>query len=245
MGRGIVDPIDDFREKNPPTHPELLEYLTDEFIKAKFDNKALLRLILNSSTYQRSSKPTASNKSDTSLYSHARLRRLTSEQMFDSILVATGRDNGMEGLALDKDSIAAKRGGKGYGKKGETIEWACDLPTPARQGTFMNTFNQPTRDQVVMQRDEAGSIPQALELLNGSTLNNAVRTSPTVGEMVSNKTSAAEIVAEVYLSTLSRYPTPAEVNYTTSVLKGAAPTKEWIEDVYWAVLNAREFAFNK
>jgi hypothetical protein len=63
--------------------------------------------------------------------------------------------------------------------------------------------------------------------------------------MMTAKTSAPEIVAEVYLSTLSRYPTPAEVNYTVSVLKGAAPTKEWAEDVYWAVLNAREFAFNK
>ncbi len=247
MGRGIVDPIDDFREKNPPTHPELLDYLADEFIKAKFDNKAILRLILNSSTYQRSSKPTASNKADTTLYSHARLRRLTSEQLFDSILVATGRENGLEGLALDKESIAGKKGGgkPGLAKKTEPIEWACDLPTPARQGTFMNTFNQPTREQIVMVRDESGSIPQALELLNGSTLNNAVRSSPTIAEMLQAKTSAAEIVAEVYLSTLSRYPTPAEVHYTTSVLKSGGPTKEWIEDVFWAALNAREFAFNK
>ncbi|HYF49148.1 MAG TPA: DUF1549 and DUF1553 domain-containing protein [Planctomycetota bacterium] len=248
MGRGIVDPIDDFREKNPPSHPELLDYLTDEFIKAKFDNKHVLRLILNSSTYQRSSKPTATNKSDTTLYSHTRLRRLSAEQLLDSVLIATGRESGLSDLSLEKD---AYRGGgkKKAGKRREAgsgdVQWAVDLPTPARQGTFLHSFNQPSREQIVPAREETGAITQALELLNGKALNDAVRSSPTIAELLQSKATAPQAVTELYLSALSRYPTAEEVRYTTSVLKGAAPTREWMEDVCWALLNAREFAFNK
>jgi hypothetical protein len=245
MGKGIVDPTDDFREKNPPSHPELLNYLADEFVKSKFDNHHVLKLIMNSSTYQRSSMPMGSNRSDKTFFSHARLRRMTAEQLFDSVLVATGRDNGMNSMRIDKASIQAQKGGKGYGARNEPVQWAVDLPTPARTGTFMNTFNQPTREQTTVTRDEAGSIPQALEFLNGNALNDAIRTSPRITQMIEEKLDPKTITTELYLSVLSRSPTSQEINFATTMLKSAVASREWIEDMYWALLNSREFTFVK
>jgi hypothetical protein len=244
MGRGIVDPVDDFRAKNPPTHPELLTYLAQEFVKAKFDNKEILRQIMNSNVYQRSSMPTASNRNDTTLYSHQRLRRMTAEQTFDSILVASGRDKGMAGTPVAE---IAGRLGKMAGGKGDPVEWAVDLPTPARVGTFMNTFNQPSREQTTTKRDDSGSIPQALEMLNGNTLNGPVRSSPLVRSIMDQKMNANQAVVEMYLAVLSRNPSNQEMTFCANAMSKAGPSeaKEVLEDLLWALLNAREFAFIK
>jgi len=98
QGRGIVHPVDDFRPKNPPSHPELLDYLAAELVNSKFDTKHVLRLILTSSAYERSSKSNSTNKADETLFSHRILRRMTAEQLYDSILVATGQAD--PGVAL-------------------------------------------------------------------------------------------------------------------------------------------------
>jgi hypothetical protein len=246
MGRGIVDPVDDFREKNPPSHPELLSYLTDEFIKAKFDNKFIIKLIMNSSTYQRSSTANASNKSDTTLYSHHRLRRMTAEQVFDSILVATGRENGIaDSRIFARNAPELKGKGPNAGAKKIEVQWAADLPTPARTGTFMNTFNQPNREQVQVSRDQDGSIAQALEMLNGRAINDAIRSSPVIADLLDRKMGSNEVITELYQSVLTRNPSTDEVGFATKLMKGGVVTREWIEDLYWALLNSREFMFVK
>ena len=242
MGHGIVDPIDDFREKNAPSHPELLDYLTDEFIKAKFDNQHILKLIFNSSTYQRSTIPTTANRADTTLYSHMKLRRLSAEAMFDSVLVATGHDNGLEGMNLDIKSLAQKAR---YVDKKQEMQWAADLPTPARTGSFMNLFNQPNREQTTVKRDEAGSISQALELMNGRTINDAVRNSPMAANLITEKATPQQAITELYLSVLSRQPSVRELNFLGSTTKNGTVTREWIDDTYWSLLNSREFTFIK
>ncbi|MCW8130819.1 MAG: DUF1549 domain-containing protein [Planctomycetota bacterium] len=250
FGRGIVDPVDDFREKNPPTHPELLKFLADEFVRAKFDNKALIKLILTSSTYERSSVPTASNKEDTQYYSHYRIRRMTAEQIFDSILVATGRTDGLAELGKPRQAVQAMDAGggrKGGAPKGAKVDWAVDLPTPARNGTFMNLFNQPDREQIVTERDRSGSISQALELLNGQAINGAVQAKPGTlsRELLDAKKDGIAIATELYLSTLSRYPTKQELDVAKIVLRGAPPEEQTVEDFHWALLNTREFMFVK
>ncbi len=242
MGHGIVDPIDDFREKNAPSHPELLDYLTDEFIQSKFDNQHVLRLIFNSSTYQRSTIPTTNNRSDATLYSHMKLRRMSAEEMFDSILVATGHDNGLEGMTLDIKSLAQKAR---YTDKKQEMLWAADLPTPARTGSFMNLFNQPNREQTTVKRDDAGSISQALELMNGRTINDAVRNSPLAASLISEKASPQQVITELYLSALSRQPSVRELNFLGATIKNGTVTREWIDDTYWSLLNSREFTFIK
>lgn len=243
MGKGIVDPVDDFRPKNPPSHPELLDYLADELVKSKFDNHHVLRLLLNSSTYQRTSLPTSNNRSDTTLFSRQKLKRLTAEQMFDSILVATGKEKGLAGTAAGE--IVGKMKER-YGGKDTVVQWASDMPTPSRTGTFLNTFNQPTRDETMVQRDDSGSIPQALELLNGSALNNAVKSSPLVKQLMDTKLAPNQVACELYLSAMSRNPNNQEMAAAANVLSRAKDDKEkreMIEDILWALLNAREFAF--
>jgi hypothetical protein len=243
MGRGIVDPCDDFRPNNPPSHPDLLEYLTDEFIHSKFDNKHVLRLMLNSATYQASSQP-SDNESDKRWYSHQQLRHMTAEELFDSILMATGYDKGLKGEAqlVADTTVATKQKGVGKVKKHDQVEWAADLPTPAANGSFMNLFNQPRRDVIMVKRDDSGSIPQALELLNGREITDAIKNSPLAQELLDSKATPTQIVTELYLSTLSRFPSTEEVKIVSANLK---PTREAIEDLEWALLNSREFVFVK
>jgi hypothetical protein len=90
MGRGIVEPVDDFRVTNPPSHPELLERLAADFVELKFDVQKLIKRIVLSRTYQLSAKPNATNGDDRTAYSHYILRRLSAEQMADAISQATG-----------------------------------------------------------------------------------------------------------------------------------------------------------
>ena len=90
MGRGIVEPVDDFRESNPPASAELLKALADDFVAHGFDVKRTIRLILNSRVYQLSSLPNEFNAEDTRYFSHATVRMLSAEQMLDSACLAAG-----------------------------------------------------------------------------------------------------------------------------------------------------------
>ena len=249
FGHGIVDPVDDFREKNPPSNPELLDFLTDEFITSKYDNKHMIELIAMSATYQRSSMPNISNRSDTSLFSHAYIRRMTAEQTFDSLLVATGKVNGMsEGAAtgMGKEAMANKIMDAMYGQGAtKSVQWAADLPTPARPATFMAAFNQPDRTQTVCKRDESGSVTQALEMMNGDRVDGAIKGAPIVKQILDSKLNAVQAAQELFLAVLTRNPTSLEVGNIANQLHGAAPTKEWLEDIYWALLNTREFTYVK
>jgi len=253
MGRGIVDPVDDFRTKNPPTNADLLDYLTDEFINSKFDNKHMLELIVNSSTYQRSSIPNTTNRSDTTLFSHARVRRLTAEQLFDSLLVATGKNNGLSdgsgfGMGMGREMMANRIMDGMYGAKSKSVQWAVDLPTPAQTGTFMNAFNQPDRNSTVCKREESGSIVQALEMMNGEKVNGAIRGSAAIKQMLDAKLSPQQIAQDLFLSVLTRMPTSSEVQSVCSRAPATTDPKaqrDWIEDVYWALFNTREFTFVK
>ena len=246
MGRGIVEPTDDFREKNPPSHPELLDFLTEQFVKNKFDSKHIIRLILNSAAYQRSSMPTDGNRSDTTLFSHQRVRRMTAEELFDSILVSAGHDKGMAdmpGALADNNKSAAKKGNNaGMARKKGQVEWATDLPTPAKTGTFLNVFNQPPRNILTTKRDEEGAVTQALEMLNGKALNEALESSPLIDHLAASKSDPRNAVTELYLSTLSRTPSSDELE---SSAKRAGTTRDWLVDLQWALMNTREFTFIK
>ena len=245
MGRGIVEPADDFREKNPPSHPELLDFLAEQLVSAKYDTKHVLRLILNSAAYQRSSAPTDANRSDTTLFSHQRIRRMTAEELFDSILVASGHEKGLEEVpgSLAENNKTGQKGGAGMGrKKLAAVDWAADLPTPAKTGTFMNVFNQPPRDILTTKRDESGAVTQALEMLNGKAVNDALARSPLIDHLLASKSDVRNAVTELYLATLTRPPTSHEIE---TAAKGSDGTRDWLVDLQWALMKAREFTFVK
>ncbi len=250
FGHGIVDPVDDFREKNAPSNPELLEFLTDDFIASKYDNKHLIEMIVMSSTYQRSSMPTVSNRSDTTNFSHARIRRMTAEQLFDSLLVATGKVGGLtEGSAytmgMSKEAIGNKIRDAINGVPARSMQWAVDLPTPAQPASFMAAFNQPDRNSTVCKREDNGSITQALEMMNGDRTNGAIKGAPMTKQILDAKLNAQQATQELFLAVLSRNPSSTEAASVINQLHGTQPTREWIEDVYWALLNTREFTFVK
>jgi len=202
-------------------------------------------LVLNSAAYQRSSMPTESNRSDSTLFSHQRVRRMTAEELFDSILVAAGHDKGladMPGALTDNNKSAAKKGGAGMKGKKSHVEWATDLPTPAKTGTFMNVFNQPPRNVLTPKRDEEGAVTQALEMLNGKAVNESIESSPLIDRLAASKSDPRNAVTELYLSTLTRTPTTDELEKSA---KRATATRDWLVDLQWALMNTREFTFIK
>jgi hypothetical protein len=109
----------------------------------------------------------------------------------------------------------------------------------------MNLFNQPNRDQTAVKRDDSGSISQALELMNGTALNNAISKSPLAQSLADSKNmSGQQIANELYMAVLSRQPSADEMHFVASTCKGPV-SREWVEDMYWALLNSREFTFIK
>ena len=148
MGRGLVDPVDDFRDSNPASHPELLDWLAGEFVGHGFDQKHILRLILNSRTYQLSSRTNRFNEGDGKLFSHSIARPLTAEPLLDALCAVTG--------------VAEKYAGLPAGTR------ATELPSPDVGNDFLKVFGQPARNTVCdCERSREPKLSQALQLLSG------------------------------------------------------------------------------
>lgn len=227
-GKGIIDPVDDIRAGNPPSNPELLDALTADFIKNKFSIKHLLRTIAASATYQRSIEPNATNADDTDNFARARPRRLTAEQLLDSVRAATGTQNKFPGLPL------------GFR--------AAQLPDPAAgRDDFLKQFGLPVRESPCeCERRNEMSLEQAMALVNGPTLTGSVsQPAGRLAELFKAKPDDKKIVEELYLAVLCRFPTPEETDRMTKVLAKAAKKQEAAEDLMWALLNTPAFLFNR
>jgi hypothetical protein len=217
-GRGIVEPVDDFRSSNPPSNGPLLDWLADKFEKSGYDCKAMIRLICNTAAYQRSSETSQFNSGDETLFSHARVRMLTAEQMKDAI--------GMVTHALPE--VASER--KAY---------ATESAYPVAS-EFMATFGQPERSSAcTCERQSAPTLLQALELLNGPTAYAmAQRSSEFYFALDDDK-----LVDELYLTALSRPPTMREKSIALAYLKWSGNRKAAVTDLAWTMINMREFLF--
>ena len=184
-GRGIVEPVDDFRSSNPPSNAPLLDWLADRFEKRGYDCKALIRLICNSAAYQRSSEATQSNTNDDTLFSHASIRMLTAEQVKDAIGMTT---HALPDVASDRK------------------EFATESSFPA-SSEFMAAFGQPERTSAcTCERQSAPTLLQALELLNGPTAYAMAQRSAAYYSGLKDDA----LVDELYLTALSRLPTARE-----------------------------------
>jgi hypothetical protein len=225
MGKGIVDPVDDFRDSNPSANDELLDALAKDFIAGKFDVKKLIRTIATSRTYQLSAQPTPTNKDDTRYFSHAVTKLMTAEQLLDSL--------------CDVTAVPEKFAGLPAGTR------AVQLPDGEVNHPFLKAFGQPARELACeCERESDSNLGQALQLINGPTINEKIRnTSNRLGKLLTAKKSDQEILDELYFAALARSPLPGEVNAALGhVKKGADKRKAW-EDVLWALLNTREFLF--
>jgi hypothetical protein len=224
-GRGIVDPVDDFRDSNPSANDELLDALARDFVAHQFDVKHVLRVILNSRTYQLSAQTNEFNKDDNKYFSHAVTKLLTAEQLLDAICAATDVPEKYAGLPLGTR--------------------ATQLPDGEVNHVFLKTFGQPGRELACeCEREGDSNLAQALQLINGPTINDKVRSATNrLGKLQAKKLSDVDVLNELYLASLSRLPAEGEVKAALEhVAKGADKRKAW-EDVQWALINSKEFLF--
>jgi Protein of unknown function (DUF1553)/Protein of unknown function (DUF1549) len=225
MGKGIVDPVDDFRESNPACNDELLEALTKDFVANKYDMRHLIRTIVRSRTYQLSATPNDSNKDDAKYFSRATTKLLSAEQLLDAL--------------CDVTLVPEKYPGLPVGTR------AIQLPDGEVNHPFLKTFGQPARELACeCERESDSNLAQALQLINGPTMNDKLRAPANhVGKLLGTKSTEKEMLDAIYVAALSRPATDAErLPALAHVAKNADKRKAW-EDVLWAVMNTREFLF--
>lgn len=224
MGRGFVEPVDGFGEEYPATNPELLAWLAEDFVIHGYDLKHLMRIILHSKAYQRSSETNESNKNDDIYYSHAYMKPLTAEQFFSSMLQATvlGR------LEKSKTAIQLKSMKRDY----------------LNQYLFL-------LDNGEMEEIEAfnGTVPKALMMINGSLVNDSANYKARdsfIRYVLDNWRETIDRVQFIYLTVLSRKPTSQEQTYFQRYLERSLYRSKDLayEDLYWVLLNSAEFAHN-
>jgi hypothetical protein len=241
LGRGLVEAEDDLRQTNPPTNEELLTWLEKDFVAHQYDVQYLIRTILNSATYQRSSKPVPGNAADDRFYSHYLIRRLPAEVILDAYAQVTGVSGDFAIYADTKPVFHFAPGTR-----------ALQLPDVQIASPFLDAFGRPERTQTCScERQQDSSVGQALHLNNGQTLNDKLRSKDSrVSRWLDEKIGDEVAVRRLFLLALSREPLPTEMQKFKDLLAEAARDKtmtrrQALEDLFWAVLTGREFLFNR
>jgi hypothetical protein len=237
MGRGLVDPNDDFRATNPPTNPELLDFLARDFAAGQFRVKRMVRQIMTSRTYQLASTVRdTTTMGDDLHHSHASVMPLEAEQLLDSLAQVTGVPVRFEGhpLGVRANQVPAppQSGRRGHDGMGER---------------FLKTFGKPDRLLTCeCERNDDPGLLQAFQLITGELMNEMIRTPDNrLGKLLAAGRTDAEVLDEVYLSALCRKPTEVEAKKLLALLAAAKDRRAAWEDVFWAVLNSKEFLLRR
>mgnify|MGYP000218142221 CR=1 FL=1 len=237
MGRGIVDPIDDFRSTNPPVNPQLLEALTAEFVKHDFSVRHLMRVIMNSRVYQLSSTPNDTNVEDELLFSRGIPRRLTAEQTLDAISMTLdvpirfgGQQPGIRAVQLP----GVRNGDYRYAK-------------PEIGDRFLALFGKPSRLlSCECERTNNTTLAQTFEMVSGELIDELLRSSSgRIAEAIRQNQHPEETIEALYWSALSRPPSSDERNAATQHVRDAGDQRRGLEDVAWALLNSNEFLIRR
>lgn len=226
MGRGLVEPVDDLRDTNPPSNPALLDALADDFRQGGFDLKHLIRSIATSYVYQLSSLPNERNVADTRNYSRHYRQRLRAEVLYDAICDITDYRERFD---------AMPSGGR-----------AIEIWTHRIDSTFLDAFGRPDANQdPPCERTGETTMVQSLHLMNAPALHEAI-TSDTgrAARWAAADTTPGELVAELYLTVYSRYPTAEELEAASNLFQNEnADRRRLTEDLLWAMINSPEFIF--
>ncbi|HEY4262299.1 MAG TPA: DUF1549 and DUF1553 domain-containing protein [Schlesneria sp.] len=226
FGYGFTRPVDDLGPHNPSTHPALLDRLAEEFVKSGYDCKQLMRWIANSEAYNLTSRGTKKNERDNpaageaALFSHVYVKSMNAEQLYDSLIVATN---------------AHKSGRSGWEQsEKQRQEWLQQFVRAfgTDDGEESNSFD--------------GTIPQALMMMNGELVQDAVsvKAGSHLGDVLAGRGNEAQKIARLYMTSLGRQPTRPEMAAATKYLKSSRDPLVIYQDLFWALLNSNEFIFN-
>ncbi len=225
VGRGIVEPVDDFRDSNPASNDELLDGLTAQFVKSGFNLKALIRSILTSRTYALSARTNELNANDSLYFSHAATKLLPAEVLLDAISTVTGTTTAFEGLP--------------------TGMHATQIPDGKMENPFLKTFGRPARELACeCERESDSNLSQALQLIGGATVNGKLRDdNGRMAALAKSTKSPEEITRELYLVALARDPNSTEIAAAVKHLTSAKDRRQAVEDLGWVLINSKEFLF--
>ena len=244
LGRGLVEAEDDLRETNPATNRELFDALADDFTAHQFDVKQLIRTIMNSATYQRSSKTVKGNEGDDRFYSRYLLRRLSGEVILDALSEVTGVPTEFTQVYTGVEGGTAATNNYPLGTR------AIQLPDSRVASRFLDAFGRADRQQTCScERSTDSTVGQALMLNNSQVLNDKLRSPKSrINQWLAEKTGDAALLDKIFAHALGRKPTIAESGKLTGLLKEYDATPEArrqaVEDLIWAVVTGREFLFN-
>jgi len=225
FGLGIVEPVDDIRVSNPASNPELFESLGAKLTGYNYDFKQLVRDICNSHAYQRASQAIASNAEDQKNFSHSRIRRIPAENLLDCLSQVTGVQEKFSGLPLGARAVQISDGNN--------------------SNYFLTSFGRsPRQTACATEATTEPTLSQALHLLNGETLSRQIGQSKVLQTQLDAGKKPAEVVETIYIACLARKPTPEEMEKLTALLTAEPNSRNAVDDIFWAVLNSREFLFN-
>lgn len=232
LGRGIVDPPDDMRPDNPPRNPELLAYLEQELVASRYDVKHLCRLILNSTTYQRSHISTTEDSKGETNFACYPLRRLEAEVLIDALCQITGTTEQYSSIIPEPFTFMPEQ------------QRAVTLADASITSPFLEKFGRSSRDTgLESDRNNRPTAAQRLHLLNSSHIRRKFETSPKLQPLLrSSDRNREEIIVELYLTILSRFPTDDELK----ILETYAQTSgrgTVLRDLAWALINCPEFSY--
>lgn len=224
FNRGIIDPVDDLRTTNPPINPELLDALTRDFLDHGYDVRHLMRTIVTSKTYQRSSTANESNRIDTMNFSHSIPRRVPAEALLDSLVQATGV----------RENFGGAPGGFS----------AAQLPDAEVTSDFLSLFGKPQRMEACeCERDNDSNMLQALHLINGnSILRRVTDANGRVAQLIKQHAANEPLIEDLYLWSLARRPTSQEIEVARKHFEAYGMDRPGAaQDLMWALFNSRDF----
>lgn len=227
MGTGLVEPVDDLRASNPPSNPALWRRLNAEFVAHGYDLRQLMRFIVTSGAYQLSSATRPGNETDRCFYSHYQARRLPAEVLLDGIAQATGVPDEFKGYPVGTRAV--------------------QLPEPGVSSYFLTLFGRSDRvTACACERNGEVTLPQLLHLQNGDATTKKLQSpdSRLAALLQAKPKDDAGVIDELYLATLCRRPTAAERTAVRQVLGKPDKREDALRDLFWALLNSKEFAFN-
>jgi hypothetical protein len=230
LGQGIVDPPDDFRSDNPPSNPELLDFLAEELVASGYDLKHLYRLILNSATYQRSHISATEDSRGEANFACYRLRRLEAEVLIDALCQISGTTEQYSSIIPEPYTFLLED------------QRSVAMADASISSPFLEKFGRSSRDTgLLSDRSNRTTASQRLHMLNSSHIRRKIEGGPKLAPLIHwNREKDDEAIARLYLTILSRLPTEDEVQ---TVKEYTGSGRRVLRDLAWALINSPEFSF--